>query len=332
MACSCPIGARPDVADVDAALRLVGEEGAESLSAIARRLELAKATLSRHRSTCLGLGSAPAVPPPPGGVAGPGTAAAPEEREPADPAARQNKADGAQGAGRASETASGNAGTTRSPFAGLANPKDDALTAPRKLVAAEVERKCLQLRVRGWTYAAIAEQVGVTEDTALDTVERVLLRTRNRADSLAEGARALELARVDAIIASYWERATDPAMSRSQVPVGEDGTVETYDPSQDKAGAVLLKAMERRAKLLGLDSHNVNLNVVQLPGVQRLIRAVAGALEAEDPRVKARVIARMRAALTDGGVGSAPPMLGAHGAPLVIEVRPEPPAEGGPSA
>jgi hypothetical protein len=63
----CPIGAREDLADVDAALRQVGEDGAESLSGMARRLEIPRTSLWRHRSVCLGLGAvvvpAAAIPP-----------------------------------------------------------------------------------------------------------------------------------------------------------------------------------------------------------------------------------------------------------------------------
>jgi DNA-binding CsgD family transcriptional regulator len=326
MACGCPIGRLPstDVSDVDAALRRVGAEGAESLRAISRRTGIAVATLSRHRSGCLDLGSAPAVPPPPPGAPGaPGTAGSPEEHPAGEPAAQQDKAISARSAAGAAGTPEERPGTSRSPFANLGRPKDDALTAPRKLVAAQVERRCLELRIAGKTYAEIAEVVCITEDTALDTVERVLLRTRGQADSLAEGARALELARCDAIIASYWERATDP--KRSIGGGDEDGGGSTYDPSQDKAGAVLLKAMERRAKLLGLDSHNVNVRVEQLPEVQNLFRILIGALEQEpDPMVKARVLGRVRASLAGGRGGTA-----ALPAPQVIEMRPEAPAGAG---
>jgi DNA-binding CsgD family transcriptional regulator len=320
MPCACPIGRRPDAGDIDAALRRVGEEGAETLSAIARRLEVAKATLSRHRSTCLGLDAAPAVPPPGlGGASASGheTAGTPEEREATRITIPENKAITLAGDGRSPGTPSGTAVPARSRFAGLANPRDDAMTAPRKLVTAEVERRCLELRIAGKTYVEIGDVVGIAEETALDTVERVLRRTRNQADQLAEGARALELARVDAIIASFWARATDPNRAIGGGG-GEDGDA-TYDPSQDKAGQVLLKAMERRAKLLGLDSANVNVRVEQLPEVQGFLRIVLAALEAEaPPDVKARVLGRIRRELAAGRGGA-----GSLGAPQVIEVRPE---------
>ena len=72
----------------------------------------------------------------------------------------------------------------------------------------------MTLRVKGKTYEEIADEVGIHWETAMDTVERVLLRTRGKADALADQAREIELRRCAAIIASLWDRATDPARRR----------------------------------------------------------------------------------------------------------------------
>jgi hypothetical protein len=81
----CQVGGREDVDDVDAALRRVGEEGAESLSALGRRHGIPKSTLSKHRSVCLGLG-------PIGGGERPQERSAERSADPGTPA-------GTQGAG-----------------------------------------------------------------------------------------------------------------------------------------------------------------------------------------------------------------------------------------
>ena len=46
----CLVGARPDIATVNAALRLVGQPGGESLSAVALRFGIAKSSLHKHRA------------------------------------------------------------------------------------------------------------------------------------------------------------------------------------------------------------------------------------------------------------------------------------------
>jgi hypothetical protein len=323
----CPIGARSDVAEVDAALRLVGQPGAETLSALSSRLGPAKSTLSRHRTGCLGLAPAPPVPPPGAGPARSGTAFPTEERERVAPAEPQKKAIPAA-------AAAGDPGTaleqrvpvrpgpaSRSPFAGLTNPGDDALTAPRKLVAAQVERACLELRVKGKSYAHIAAEVGISEDVALDTVERALLRTRGKADSLAEAARELELRRCDAVIAAFFDRATDPAMATVMVPADNEAGCRAYD-GQDKAADRLLKAMERRAKLLGLDGPSVQVNVLATPGLQEVLAAIFRAL-VPHPAVRLEVRAAVRALLGGGGEAG-----GALAGPRVVEMLPVP--AGGP--
>lgn len=121
------------------------------------------------------------------------------------------------------------------------NPLDDAMTAPRKLVSAAVELECVKLRLRGKTYDFIAEKLGIDEDTAMDAVERVLLRTRKAADSKAPGARALDVQRCESVIDSLHDRAMGLAGAE------EDPT------AQDRALDRMHKFMERRAKLLGLD-------------------------------------------------------------------------------
>lgn len=266
MAC-CPIGERNDVVEIDAALRRCGEDGAETLSAIAERLEVAKSSLWQHRAKCLGL-----------------------------PQLLSRKT--------AIERAGAEVTDGIAKRLGLNDPGDDPATAPRKIERADVERRAVELRVAGKTYEAIADELGVSADAAADAVERVLLRTRDRANKSAEAARALEVARCDAIISSFWERATDSkADEGDRVAIGRGG--DDDDPRyearffdrQGKAADRLLKAMERRAKLLGLDAPTgaaVQINVVQSPEFSKLITAILGAL-VPFPEARVAVINAVRA-------------------------------------
>lgn len=222
----CPVGTRPDVEAISAALRLVGTPGAESLSKIGLRLGLAKSTLHKHRSVCLAQGTADASTPSPGAVLNDG-GTIPERR----------------GTKRR---------TIRAPF-DVPNPGDDAQTAPRKVVLVNVERLCIDLRAAGKSYAEIAEATGIAEETAVDFVERILNRTRRGTDAKADMARRLDILRIDKMIASIWDRATDPSMAKVNVPADTESGVRAYD-GQDKAIDRMTRLLERRAKLLGLDA------------------------------------------------------------------------------
>lgn len=258
----CIIGGHAQAVDIDAALR-----AGDSLGTVAKRFGLVRGTVGKHRAGCLGMKALA----PPGDTPETGTETPPETAQ------------------KTAETG----GQPSSPFA-VPNPSDDALTAPRKVIAATVERACVELRVKGRSYDAIGEELGIDPDTAMDAVERVLLRTRGKADELAEAARALEVRRCDAIIASFWERATDPAMVEVLVPADNEAGVKKYD-GQDKAADRLLKAMERRAKLLGLDASSGPLVSVQVllasPDFRRIQEALVEALRPWPDAMRAAALA-----------------------------------------
>lgn len=101
--------------------------------------------------------------------------------------------------------------------------------------------EALEFRKSGMGYIEIADKLGYASHTgALQAVERALKKTlQEPSDEL----RNLEVARLDALLVSQWE----PAMR------GIPKAVET-----------VLKIMERRAKLLGLDSPaTLNVNLIQ---------------------------------------------------------------------
>jgi transposase len=190
---------------------------------------------------------------------------------------------------------------------GTANPAADApakrtgaeprkRTTPTAVERVADERRAFELRLAGKTYPEIADEIGCSPATAYDLVDAGLTRTRGTTDELAAKLRDLEVARCDAIIASFWERATDATNAWGEGPA--ERTV--YSAAQDKAAQTLLKAMERRAKLLGLDlcdSATVQVTIVQHPTFHAVTRAIFDALR-PFPDARAAVMARMRAAVS----------------------------------
>jgi hypothetical protein len=274
----CSVGARPDAAEIDAALRASaeaiasGKDPPESINALARRTAASKTSILRHRDRCLGLVH---------------LARGPDQVE-VDRVARTPDLSGGPAVDRPVQLGPSAAPLEEAvdelarPLAKVPNPGDDPVTAPRKLITAEVERRVVRLRVRGKTWEEIGEQVGVDWGAAMDAAERVLLRTRGRADRLADQYREIELRRCDELIDALWDRATNPDMARVEVPTEE--TVKEYD-LQDKAVERIVKLMERRAKLLGLDAPTGPVVQVNI-GLDEASRAMAAFLLAAAPQVR----------------------------------------------
>lgn len=89
----------------------------------------------------------------------------------------------------------------------------------------------LELRVAGLTIDQIAERLGVSHAQAHADVSSALAKAAERTKDKAEELRELGVARCEAIVARLMGHADNP-----------------------KAAAVILKAEDRRAKLLGLDA------------------------------------------------------------------------------
>lgn len=89
------------------------------------------------------------------------------------------------------------------------------------------------LRIRGLSYAKIADQLGVSVGTAYSDAKAVMDRITAEADEKAEQVRKAELHRLDIAQAAIW----------SDVETGDLDAIDT-----------LLKLQARRAKLLGLDA------------------------------------------------------------------------------
>lgn len=100
-----------------------------------------------------------------------------------------------------------------------------------KIEVAEREAKALRLRLSGLTYREIGQQLdGISDSRACHIITRALARY---VQPPAEELRALELARLDALQNALWAKAVDD-----------------HEPEAVRA---LLRVMQRRASLLGLD-------------------------------------------------------------------------------
>lgn len=105
-------------------------------------------------------------------------------------------------------------------------------TGSRAVQRAERQAKCVQLRKAGFTYQEISSQVGITRSAAYKLVAAAMAEHKTTSAQETQELRALEAARLDHATRSIW----------TQVLNGNHGAIDR-----------LLRIMERRAKLLGLD-------------------------------------------------------------------------------
>lgn len=103
----------------------------------------------------------------------------------------------------------------------------------RNVQARVNERQALELRLQGFSYADIASALGVTVETARETIKRVLSRMAETTAEDALEVRSLELERLDQMLVKL----------QDQITKGSEKAIETA-----------LRIQERRARLLGLDS------------------------------------------------------------------------------
>lgn len=115
-------------------------------------------------------------------------------------------------------------------------------TAPERVHAAENRKKAVELRVQGASFAAIGRALGVSAMMAHKYITKELkelaIDTRESTDQL----RQMELLRLDRMELALWDQAINDK---------EYGAVDR-----------VLRIMERRAKLMGLDAPaTINKNI-----------------------------------------------------------------------
>jgi len=106
-------------------------------------------------------------------------------------------------------------------------------TDRRTLQGEENRLKALQLRKAGLSYEVIGRQLHCTKQNAYRLVKSALESTRKQCSEETENLRQLEVERLDAMLASLWTPASR----------GDHASIDR-----------VVKLMERRARLLGLDA------------------------------------------------------------------------------
>lgn len=106
-------------------------------------------------------------------------------------------------------------------------------TSPRSLVALQRQQQAVELRRSGRSYREIAHAVGISVASAHRLVGTAIAEARTTVREDVVELRALELSRLDGLMVALW-------------PKARRGELSAVDR--------VLKIMERRAKLLGLDA------------------------------------------------------------------------------
>lgn len=106
-------------------------------------------------------------------------------------------------------------------------------TSQKTIEAQERRTKAVALRKMGWSYGRISAQLGMTKSSVHKAVTKALTESQKHLDGEADLLRTQELDRLDDLQSFYWMDATK---------------------GNTKAGLQIIRVMERRAKLLGLDA------------------------------------------------------------------------------
>ena len=114
----------------------------------------------------------------------------------------------------------------------IGSRNDGAKTAPTKVPAATRREKTLELRASGQSIRAIADQLGVSKSQVQRDIEKELRAAAEERRKIAGLIIDLELTKLDALEENAW----------GHIAAGELSAIDR-----------VLRSMERRAKLLGLD-------------------------------------------------------------------------------
>lgn len=113
----------------------------------------------------------------------------------------------------------------------MAVPGKPSPTQPTRVRAAQRREQAFHLRLAGATYSAIGAALGISKQAAHSLVLETLDETRIKTAEAVAQVRELEVARIDAIVAKLWAQRGDP-----------------------RTADTILRAIDRRARLLGLDA------------------------------------------------------------------------------
>ncbi len=125
-----------------------------------------------------------------------------------------------------------------------------------KIALIEIDQRCYEARKAGMTYRQIAEGMGISTHRAFSGVRRA---GEAIAHHFAEENRAvfqLELERLDAMLVQLWPL-TMPHDMTTVSRTGQETTIRV--PTNMEAVDRVLKIMDRRAKMLGFDTMQINV-------------------------------------------------------------------------
>lgn len=141
-----------------------------------------------------------------------------------------------------------------------------------RIAAAERREQAWGLKKRGFSYRQIADRLNSSKSTVERDVKRVLDELNARTLETAAEARTLDLARLDELLVAWFETAmrTQERAFREVVnsAVGDEeplGLLDALDAALKEAAVskqaadIVFKALEQRAKLLGLYRQEVAL-------------------------------------------------------------------------
>lgn len=120
------------------------------------------------------------------------------------------------------------------------------MSIPEQVVL-ERDAMMFELRKRGMTYEQIGKAMKVSTKTAHNGVQRMTERILKRMSIDYAGQAVLDLERLDSMLANVWD------LTKKRKITTPDGDEVDLPPSMEAIDRVL-KIMDRRAKLLGLDT------------------------------------------------------------------------------
>lgn len=183
----------------------------------------------------------------------------------------------------------------------MADLDRDVQAAHPLTVSVESNRlKALDLRGEGKSYRKIADALGIAVSRAHELVVEGLDELMVQSAESAEQVRALELVRLDDLLDRLIVKLS---LQRKEFTAKDGQKVQAPDP-QERTVEMILKVMERRAKMLGLDAPQeivgaVGLQVSNVQASEEFIGKVEGLIKRLEAGEKPEdVAASIRASAT----------------------------------
>lgn len=177
---------------------------------------------------------------------------------------------------------------------------------------AERDLRIFNMRKGGTSIQEIAKRFGISAKAVSNAISRQLAKMNHEATMAYPELLRLELERLDALQQALW-----PMTQHRKVRVGDEDVM--VEPDQ-KAIQTVLSIMDKRARLLGMGSVQLNLDVVGVEAPQRAVLADAADRPAEvdafDPQAEAIQLIKL---MLEAGVLPPDQAEALLGAPLELE-------------